>query len=65
VKTKARKVMMRWVAENLYRLESNGGYYALLKRGDKQFRRPPGRARAFFPAKDAVASSAKHQLKGG
>jgi integrase len=27
------------VAENLYRLESTGGYYALLKRGGKQFRR--------------------------
>jgi hypothetical protein len=27
------------VAENLYRLEQSGGYYALLKRGDKQFRR--------------------------
>jgi hypothetical protein len=26
------------VAENLYRLESSGGYYALLKRGGKQFR---------------------------
>ena len=35
----ARKVVMHWVAENLYRLESSGGYYALLKRGDKQFRR--------------------------
>jgi hypothetical protein len=27
------------VAENLYRLESSGGYYALIKRGGKQFRR--------------------------
>src|SRR5206468_7613359 len=27
------------VAENLYRLESSGGYYALLKRAGKQFRR--------------------------
>jgi hypothetical protein len=27
------------MAENLYRLETSGGYYALLKRGDKQFRR--------------------------
>lgn len=27
------------VAENLYRLQSSGGYYALLKRGGKQFRR--------------------------
>jgi hypothetical protein len=35
----ARKVVMHWVAENFYRLESSGGYYALPKRGDKQFRR--------------------------
>ena len=27
------------MAENLYRLEQSGGYYALLKRADKQFRR--------------------------
>ena len=27
------------VAENLYRLESSGRYYALIKRGGKQFRR--------------------------
>ena len=27
------------VAENLYRLESSGGYYALVKRAGKQFRR--------------------------
>jgi hypothetical protein len=27
------------VAENLYRLESSGGYYALVKMGGKQFRR--------------------------
>ena len=27
------------VGENLYRLAARGGYYALLKRGDKQFRR--------------------------
>ena len=27
------------VGENLYRLTAPGGYYALLKRGDKQFRR--------------------------
>jgi len=26
-------------SENLYRLESSNGYYALLKRGGKQFRR--------------------------
>lgn len=35
----ARKVVFHRVAENLYRLEQSGGYYALLKRGDKQFRR--------------------------
>jgi len=35
----ARKVVFHRVAENLYRLESSGGYYALIKRGDKQFRR--------------------------
>lgn len=38
-KADARKVMFHRVAENLYRLETNGGFYALLKRGDKQFRR--------------------------
>src|SRR5271165_256711 len=27
------------VAENLYRLESSGGYYALIKKSGKQFRR--------------------------
>jgi hypothetical protein len=27
------------VGENLYRLESSGGYYALIKKGGKQFRR--------------------------
>jgi hypothetical protein len=27
------------VAENLYRLESSGGYYALIQRSGKQFRR--------------------------
>ena len=36
---KARKLVFHRVAENLYRLETSGGYYALLKRGDKQFRR--------------------------
>ncbi|WP_157693844.1 hypothetical protein [Opitutus sp. GAS368] len=35
----ARKVVFHRVAENLYRLENTGGYYALVKRGDKQFRR--------------------------
>lgn len=35
----ARKVVFHRVAENLYRLEQTGGYYALVKRGDKQFRR--------------------------
>src|SRR5580658_4789340 len=34
-----RKVVFHLVGENLYRLESSGGYYALVKRGDKQFRR--------------------------
>lgn len=36
---KARKVVFHRVAENLYRLETSGGYYGLVKRGDKQFRR--------------------------
>ena len=31
--------MFHQVAENLYRLESSDGCYALLKRGGKQFRR--------------------------
>ena len=35
----ARKLVFHRVAENLDRLETSGGYYALLKRGDKQFRR--------------------------
>lgn len=35
----ARKLVFHRVAENLYRLEQSGGYYALIKRGDKQFRR--------------------------
>jgi len=35
----ARKLVFHRVAENLYRLEQSGGYYALVKRGDKQFRR--------------------------
>lgn len=35
----ARKIVFHRVAENLYRLEQTGGYYGLLKRGDKQFRR--------------------------
>ncbi len=34
-----RKVVFHWVGENLYRLGKKGAYYALLKRGDKQFRR--------------------------
>lgn len=33
------KVVFHLVAENLYRLEPSGKYYALLKRGNKQFRR--------------------------
>jgi len=35
----ARKVVFHRVAENLYRLDTNGTYYALIKRGNKQFRR--------------------------
>jgi len=35
----ARKVVFHRVAENLYRLETSGGYYGLVKRGAKQFRR--------------------------
>ena len=35
----SRKGVFRRVGENLYRLGKNGAYYALLKRGDKQFRR--------------------------
>ena len=31
--------MFHKVAENLYRLESSGGYYALIKKSGKQFRR--------------------------
>jgi integrase len=38
VKT-ARKNVFHRVAENLYRLENSGGYYGLVKRSDKQFRR--------------------------
>ena len=38
-KANVRKVVFHRVAENLYRLETSGGYYALLKRADKQFRR--------------------------
>jgi integrase len=37
-KKSGRKLVFHRVAENLYRLEG-GAYYALLKRGDKQFRR--------------------------
>ena len=35
----ARKVVFHRVAENLHRLDTNGTYYALIKRGNKQFRR--------------------------
>jgi len=35
----ARKLVFHRVAENLHRLETSGSYYALIKRGDKQFRR--------------------------
>ena len=38
-KSARRNVVFHRVAENLYRLENTGWYYALLKRGDKQFRR--------------------------
>lgn len=37
--TPAGQPVFRKDAENLYRLESSNGYYALLKRGGKQFRR--------------------------
>jgi len=37
--TPAGQPVFHKVAENLYRLESSSGYYALLKRGGKQFRR--------------------------
>ena len=37
--TPAGQPVFHKVAENLYRLESSDGYYALLKRGGKQFRR--------------------------
>lgn len=36
---KPRKLAFQKVGQNLYRLVSTGGYYALLKRADKQFRR--------------------------
>lgn len=35
----AEQAVFHKVAENLYRLESSGGYYALIKKGGKQFRR--------------------------
>jgi len=35
----SRKVTFHRVAKNLYRLEQSGGYYGLVKRGGKQFRR--------------------------
>ena len=35
----SRKVVFHRGAENLYRLDTSGGYYALVKRGNKQFRR--------------------------
>jgi integrase len=37
--TKPRRIVFQNVGPNLYRLESTGGYYALLKKGAKQFRR--------------------------
>jgi integrase len=38
-KPAAQQPVFHKVAENLYRLESSGGYYALIKKGGKQFRR--------------------------
>ena len=35
----ARNMVFHRVTENLYRLETGGGYYALVRRGNKQFRR--------------------------
>jgi len=35
----ARKLVFHRVADNLFRLESSGAYYALVRKGDKQFRR--------------------------
>ena len=37
--TESRRTAFQKVGLNLYRLESTGGYYALLKKADKQFRR--------------------------
>ncbi len=37
--TKPGRIVSQNVGPNLYRLESTGGYYALLKKGAKQFRR--------------------------
>ena len=37
--TKPGRIVSQNVGPNLYRLESTGGYYALLKMGAKQFRR--------------------------
>ncbi len=37
--TKPGRIVFQNVGPNLYRLESTGGYYALLKKGAKQFRR--------------------------
>jgi hypothetical protein len=48
----ARKLVFHRVAENLYRLETNGGYYALIKRGDKQFRRSLKPRTANWPTAD-------------
>jgi hypothetical protein len=45
------------VAENLYRLESSGGYYALIKKGGKQFRRS-------LKTKGALQKSSKERFSG-
>jgi hypothetical protein len=69
----ARKVVMHWVAANLHRLESNVGYYALPKRGDKQFRRslhtldrkPAERRLAELRKRAGGLVSARHPVKTG
>jgi hypothetical protein len=73
----ARKGVFHWVAENLYRSESSGGYYALLKHGDKQFRRSlrtkdrklvakrsRGRRRRKGPQRLKHAETARHTVAG-
>jgi len=41
-KSPVTKAVFRKVAACLYRHETSGGYYALLKRGGKQFRKSLG-----------------------